>query len=198
MTLRCVNQMCRSGAQFETSLVSVFRGVAVAQALARNRLSKVSVTKVANECCVEEYLEVSVERSVRSSKRRSRHVSSWTTLLELTKGAFPRPSFVFGFVASIRFVMLSCFKRQKAGPWRIISPNRAPNHTPQSYPLRSCAARCYFSSIVCVVYCLHINHRQGYLLPMHLLLLLLLLQVLLRLLLLLLLLLPPPLLHSSF
>ena len=38
----------------------VFRSVAVAQALAQKRLSKVSVTKVAYECCVEEYLEVSV------------------------------------------------------------------------------------------------------------------------------------------
>ena len=45
----------------------MFRSVAVAQALAQKRLSKVSVTKAAYECCVEKYLEVSVERSVTMS-----------------------------------------------------------------------------------------------------------------------------------
>ena len=50
------------------SLVSMFRSVALAQALAQKRLSKVSVTKSLASVALNNFLEVSVERSARSSK----------------------------------------------------------------------------------------------------------------------------------
>ena len=77
----------------------------VAQALAQKRLSKESVTKVAYECCVEECLEVLVERLVRSSEASLKALLRWTTWLEFTKCTFAWewPAFAFVFVAAIRF-----------------------------------------------------------------------------------------------
>ena len=71
----------------EVSLKLSLRGVA--QALAQKRLSKVPVTESC-ECVAMKNVYSRLNGRSEAQKRRSKHGSSWTTLLELTKCTFQR------------------------------------------------------------------------------------------------------------